>query len=408
LEETRTRIGYVVPQFPGQTHILFVRELRQLERRGIDPDIVSTRPPQAALSVHSWSAEAARRTTYLLPLSVRKLWVASTELLRAGPMRWWRCAGAVVGAEGLSAAGRLRLIVHVIVGAELAAIARRRGWRHVHVHSCANAAHVALFAYLLSGLPYSLTLHSALATFGPDQRAKWRHARFAFVVSEHLLREVRQKLAGDLPTVVEQVPMGVDLDVFSRRVPYQEFAGAGPFRIFSCGRLNPGKGFDDLIRSIALLRNSGVDAQLRVAGADDVGGRCRVSLEQLIADLSLGTHVTLLGGLPEEQVRDELERAHAFALATLDEALGVVFMEAMAMQLPVVATRVGGVPELVRDGVTGHLVPPRDPGALADALGQLAGNPAHAVELGQAGRRDVESTYDSGRSAEMLARHVAC
>jgi len=299
LGESRTKIGYLVPQFPGQTHILFFRELRQLERLGVDAELVSTRPPRAELVVHSWSTEAAQRTRYLLPFTARGLRIAAIELVQSGPAAWWRCVRAVLRSQGLSASGRLRLVVHVLVGAELAGIARSRGWRHLHVHSCANAAHVALFAFLLSGLPYSLTLHSALDTFGPDQRAKWRNARFALVVSEHLLREARARLEGDLPAFVERVPMGVDVDTFSRRTPYQAYSGDGPFRIFACGRLNPGKGFDDLIRAIAALRDSGVDARLRVAGADDVGGSCRASIERLIEVLSLRDRVTLLGGLPE-------------------------------------------------------------------------------------------------------------
>jgi glycosyltransferase involved in cell wall biosynthesis len=140
--------------------------------------------------------------------------------------------------------------------AHLAGYCRERGVTHIHVHSCGQAALLAAFVQRLGGPGYSLTLHNPLVDHGPLQRQKWRHARFAIVVTQRLLDEVKRELAGDLPPVYV-APMGVDLDQFQRTTPYRPAEPAGPVRLFTCGRLHPGKRHDLLIRATGLLRSGG-------------------------------------------------------------------------------------------------------------------------------------------------------
>jgi glycosyltransferase involved in cell wall biosynthesis len=399
------RIGYFIPEFPGQTHSFFWREMQALRALDVAPELVSTRLPDRKIIAQSWAAEAQKQTDYLCPPRGRAALGAAWEQLRAGPAGWWRCLRVLAKAEG-SPLRRLKLLPLMLMGAELSWLARRKGWPHVHVHSCGNAANVALFANLLSGLPYSLTLHGPLQDYGPNQKQKWKHSVFAVVITRRLLKEVNEQLGGSLPAAVELAPMGVDLKQFQAPVPYQPWDGRGPARLFACGRLNPCKGHDDLVRAVALIRDQGLDVRLHIAGEDDTGGGFRQRLEQLKAELNLTDRVTLLGAVPEETVRSELEAAHVFALASLEEPLGVVIMEAMAMGVPVVVTGAGGVPELVDDGVDGLLVPPRDPRQLADALVRVLRDPQLARRLAEAGRRKIETSFHSGVSAEVLRRGV--
>lgn len=401
------RIGYFVPEFPGQTHIFFWRELAELRARGVEPELVSTRRPRRGLISHTWAREAMARTVYLAPPSAREVVSMIAELGRTAPDGWARCAASIARTEGLELPGRLRLAALAIMGSSLAAVARARGWTHIHAHSCAETADTALFASLLSGLPYSLTLHGPLADYGPNQREKWRHAEFAVVITRKLRREVVEALSGSLPPFVEVAPMGVELGRFARQTPYDPWTGKGPLRLFSCGRLTHGKGHQDLIEAAEILRQRGIDARLSIAGEDDAGGTgYRSVLEAQVARGTPAGATALLGAVSEERVRDELSRAHVFALASLTEALGVATMEAMAMRVPVVVTGVGGVPELVDDGVNGLLVSPAQPEEMADTIEAVARDPDRARRLGEAGRRKVEAGFDSGRSAEVLARHL--
>lgn len=401
------KIGYLVPEFPGQTHNYFWREISALRERGVEPELVSTRRPPRGIVAHTWSLDAISRTDYLTPPSARDVASAIHELGRASPAGWARCASSIARAEGLSIPGRVRLAALALVGSRLAALARARGWKHIHSHSCADSAHVVMFASLLSEIPYSLTLHCRLADVGPNQREKWRHARFATVITGTLLREVQEAVSGSAPASIEIAPMGVDLTRFDRRAPYEPWTGRGPLRIFSCGRLNLSKGQHDLIQAVELLRARGIEAELSIAGEDEAGGTVyRRVLEAQIAGRRLAGVVRLLGAVSEERVRDELEGAHLFSLASHHEGLGVATMEAMAMRLPVVVTGVGGVPELVESGVSGLLVQPGRPSALAEAIALVASDPALAVRLGESARRKVASSYDVGFSADALAYQI--
>jgi colanic acid/amylovoran biosynthesis glycosyltransferase len=400
------RIGYLVPEFPGQTHIFFWRELQFLATLGIECDLVSTRSPPRKIMSHTWSEAATQRTTYLSAL--RKDLVAGGVLaiLKAGPVAWWRTVKAIANAAVDKPTQRLRLVGLALTSAPLVALARSRGWAHLHVHSCADSAHLAMFSRLLGGVPYSLMLHGPLEDYGPNQSMKWRHASFGIVITQKLLTELRATLKDDAPEDVAIAPMGVDIDKFARSSAYSPWCGQGSLWIYACGRLNVCKGHDDLIKAVAILRGLGIDARLRIAGADDSSGRYQHELEVLIKQLHLQEAVELLGAISEEQVRRGLEQAHIFALASLHEPLGVAIMEAMAMELPVVVTGAGGVAELINDGVEGLLVRPRNPEEMARALERVARNPAFAASLTAPARAKVITGFQSDRSARALAQRV--
>ncbi|RYZ36821.1 MAG: glycosyltransferase, partial [Myxococcaceae bacterium] len=159
-----------------------------------------------------------------------------------------------------------------------------------------------------------------------------------------------------------------------------------------------------LIDAVGMLRKKGIDARLSIAGEDEAGGTTyRKVLEAKLAKDGLQDAVTLLGAVSEDVVKDGIQRSHIFALASLQEPLGVAIMEAMAMRVPVVVTGAGGVKELVDDGVDGVLVQPQAPVELAEKLEKLSRDPSEALRLGEAGRLKVEKQFSSERSADMLA-----
>jgi glycosyltransferase involved in cell wall biosynthesis len=239
--------------------------------------------------------------------------------------------------------------------------------------------------------------------FGGLQASKWAGASFGMAITETLLAEVKAELGPNAPAVWGVAPMGVETDQFRRSRPYEPYRGTGRFRIFSCGRLNPAKGHDILIRAVAILRDRALPAELRIAGGDDRADlETHKALESLAAELGVRDAVTLLGPVPESTIVEELDRAHAFALATLTEGLGVATMEAMAFGLPAVSTRVGGVPELITSGVDGLLVEAGSVPALAEALETLARDPDLAERLGRAARQKIEAGFSPDRSAQLL------
>jgi glycosyltransferase involved in cell wall biosynthesis len=261
----------------------------------------------------------------------------------------------------------------------------------------------------MAPLSYSPVLHGTLAFYGPGQRFKWENALFGLVVSDHLRQDVLAVLsAQEDGTKIGTAPMGVDLKRFERSLPYTPWTkGSGPLRLVACGRLNAGKGHQDLIAAVDLLRKRGMDVTLRICGEDDDGGDgYRRDLERRIAELDLAGNVVLLGAVDESVVHQELARAHVFALASHAEAIGVAYMEAMAMEMPVIGSKVGGVPDLIEDGQEGLLIPPADPEAVANAIEKIACDAALAVRLAKAARTKVERQFSSERSARAVLDEI--
>lgn len=407
MSETTKKIGYFIPEYPGQTHIFFWREMKKLRELNVSPEVVSTRRPAKRIISHAWAADEIKKTTYLFPPNLTDTLLATVFVLLCGPVAWFRCAKSVLLADGVSVKQRIRLAMMVLLGGHLARIAEKREWEHIHVHSCADAANIAMFAHLLSKIPYSMTLHGPVSDYGPNQKQKWSNSDFTIVITKKLHREANEQLAGHLPDSVPIAPMGVALENFQRSNNYSPWSGEGPLRIFACGRINACKGHEHLIESIGLLRDREIDAHLRIAGAvDSENDSYLKSLEKTIRELKLEDRVELLGAVSEETVRTNIEEAHAFALASLHEPLGVVYMEAMAMECPTIATNGGGVAELIASGENGLLVDPKSSLQLADAIERVALDPDFARSLGTNGRETVAESFHSGISARTIAAHI--
>ena len=392
-------IGILIPQFPGQTHIFFWREIVELEKSGVSVALFSTRPPPPGLIAHHWSEAAMARTTYLGDASPINAALALPRL----PL------GDLRGDLRRGGAALLRDVAICLPAARRLALAcRARGIAHVHAHSCGRAALIAALANRIWGLAYSLTLHGPLSDYGPGQGFKWRHAAFGTVITRQLTRELEASLGADLPARLYLQPMGVDIHALQRTAPYIPPAPDGALRIFSCGRLNVVKGHQDLLEALRLLRDRGIDARLEIAGEDDLGGSgFHTELAADIQRLDLAEHATLLGAVDGDTVRARLEAAHVFALASWHEPLGVAYMEAMAMGVPTIGTDAGGVPELITAGRDGLLVPPKRPDLLADAIAALATDPARCRALSNAGRARIAAGFSSAHGAATLLRGVA-
>ena len=175
---------------------------------------------------------------------------------------------------------------------------------------------------------------------------------------------------------------------------------AGP-TILCVARMYPRKRVGDLLEAAALLRPRIPAARVRIVGK----GPEWENVVRLHARLGLGETVTLLGDVSRDSLAEEYVSADIFCLPSVQESLGIVFLEAMAAGLPVVACRAAAIPEVVEDGVTGLLAPPRDPAGLAGALETLAADPGRAGAMGEAGRRAV-AAYATERVAARFLEAV--
>jgi glycosyltransferase involved in cell wall biosynthesis len=184
----------------------------------------------------------------------------------------------------------------------------------------------------------------------------------------------------------------IDTEFYARRVTTEEAQkrlGLPPSRIVlgAVGRLSPEKGFDILIRSTQQLLGRGLDLQLLIAGDGDDQAR----LQGLVDELGLRDRVRLLGYCSD--TRAIYEAMDIFVLSSLREGLPNVLLEAMALEVPVIATRIAGIPRLIQDGTNGLLIPAGSQDALTQALARLCADTELQTQLGGMGRQTVERQY---------------
>jgi glycosyltransferase involved in cell wall biosynthesis len=185
---------------------------------------------------------------------------------------------------------------------------------------------------------------------------------------------------------------GIDTEQFTRKLPIEEAkqrlgVPQGRTVIGAVGRLSPEKGFDILIRSAQQLLQTGLDLELIIAGEGDD----RPRLEALAAELGMRDRIRLLGYCSD--TRPVYEALDLFALSSLREGLPNVLLEAMALKVPVVATRIAGVPRLIEDGVNGLLIAPGSVDELTQALARLAGDGQLRTQFSESGRRTIETRF---------------
>jgi glycosyltransferase involved in cell wall biosynthesis len=232
-----------------------------------------------------------------------------------------------------------------------------------------------------------------------------RDASRIVTVSDYTVRRLAQEHPG-CGRKLRRVYNGLDLQPWrdaSKGTP----AGIGNRKIYSIGRLIEKKGFDDLIRASAILRDHGVSHSVHIVG----GGPEEEALRKLIEQLGLSSHVFLEGEWDQNRIIQALASdSHLFALACVTEKDGgmdnlpTVLMEAMAIGLPCVSTRLAGVPEMVIDGQTGLLCEERKPEDLANLLERLLGDEALCRTYGKNGFQLAAERFDQAVTSRILQR----
>jgi len=229
------------------------------------------------------------------------------------------------------------------------------------------------------------------------ERVNARHADVVIAPSRYSA-DVARREYGLAAEKIAVVPEPIELErwtsLFAAAAPRPQ---GGP-TILCVARMYPRKRIGDLLEAGALLRSRIPGARIRIIGK----GPMWEDAVRLHARLGLGETVTLVGDVSWERLAEEYVSADIFCLPSVQESFGIVFLEAMAAGLPVVACRAAAIPEVVEDGVTGLLAPPRDPASLAGALEALAADPARARTMGEAGRRAVTAYVPERVAARFL------
>jgi len=388
-EMSRAPVLYVLKRFPRLSETFVLRELLELEAQGERILIDALLPPEGG-PAHAELASLRAPVRYLPRRPrLRQPSVASAHL-RVGlrsPLVWARLASRA------RRRGTWRRFVQAGLTADRA---RQAGARHLHAHFATAAADVARDAALLTHVPFSVTAHAKdifHADHAPQLARRLEGASAVVTVSEHNAEHLRGILNG---VPVHHIPNGVP--------PASPGPGTQGGPLLFVGRLVAKKGVDVLIDACALLRSEFPELGVEIVG----GGPLAEELAGRAGRAGVADRIRFLGPQPAEVVDAAFRRCSLLALPSrIDEhgdrdGMPTVLVEALARGVPVVATDLVGIPEVVRHGETGLLVPPDDPPALAAAIARLVRDPKLARELAAEGRVLVAERFNPGRSARLL------
>jgi glycosyltransferase involved in cell wall biosynthesis len=390
-------LGYLVNQYPMASQTFIRREIAAIEGAGRTVRRYAVRAWGEALVDEADRAEAAR-TRYLLAAGGLRLLLATLGQALRSPGRFARAVATAWRLGGRALRGRPVHFVYLAEACLLRAWLAQDRVQHLHVHFGSNSATTALLCRLLGGPPFSFTVHGPEEFDQPVGLAlgeKIAHAAFAVAISSYGRSQLLRWAGLEDWRKVHVVRCGVD--------PTWLLAAPPPIstapRLVTIGRLVEQKGQLLLVEAAAALRDRGQQFEIVVIG----DGPLRPALTARIAELRLDGAVRLVGWQTGQQVREHLLAARGLVLPSFAEGLPVVAMEALALHRPVVATAIAGIPELVRPGVTGWLVPAGDAEALAAAMAELLAAPAaELARLGAAGAAAVARSHDAVVEAHRL------
>lgn len=420
-------VAYIVSRFPKLTETFILYEILALEAQGVRVELFpllrarSTaspsegggigrklleriRPSAGPMTVHPEARPLVARAHYT-PFVSAAIVAANWRVFRRRPRAYLRTVATIV-ADNLGSLnfllGGLAIVPKAVyIGEQM----RRRGVQHVHAHFANHPATAAWVIHATTGLPYSFTGHGA--DLQVDQhmlRRKVRDARAVVTISEYNRAFIARHTGLDRDRVTV-IHCGVDTDRF---MPRGEAAGrdSGVLRLLCIGTFYEVKGHRYLIEACRILIDRGRTVTLDLIGE----GPDEAELRALVAARRLTDSVSFAGPRTRDEIVQALDGADVLVVPSVPtesgrrEGIPVVLMEAMASGVPVIASNISGIPELVEHDRSGLLVEPRDPHAIADAVDRIAQEPGLAERLSMGGRSHVAAEFDLQANASRLRR----
>jgi colanic acid/amylovoran biosynthesis glycosyltransferase len=400
--KVRRPLAVLVSRFPLITETFILREIIELERQG-QPIVLVPMIREQPEVVHEEARPWVTRALFTPFLSVPIVLSLARALVRQ-PGMILRALGWIIAGAALRPANLLKSLAVLPKCTWLAEKLRGEGVTHIHAHFATHPTTMARVISALTGIPYSFTVHAHdIFVDRSLLREKIHDALFIRSISQFnkgFLESLYGPMAAAKTVVVH---VGIDPDQYISEAA--RHANAPP-RLISVAALKPYKGIPILVRACGELAQQGIDFECQIIGQ----GPMRSTIRRGIVKAGLQGRVHLRGALPQHVVAEEIRNADLFVLPSIVasdgqmEGIPVALMEAMAASVPVVATAISGVPELVEHQKTGLLADPGNPRSLADAIRTLLQDSALRERLARAGREKVVREFElSACVAELIA-----
>jgi colanic acid/amylovoran biosynthesis glycosyltransferase len=394
------RIAYLTTTYPAVSHTFIRRELREMERRGHTILRLAIRPSGSPL-YDPIDKEEALKTLYCVSFPATFHFYALCIAFFSHPLKFLDALRLAFHMASHGEKGLIKHLAYFIEACTFLAIMRKHSIQHVHSHFGTNVATIARLITRCGGPSYSFTAHGPAEFDSPagiDLAGKVADAAFVIAISDFCSAQLHRWSASSDWKKIKVIHCTVGEDFFDSATPLNPEA-----RLFSCvGRLSPQKGQLMLIEAFASLIRSGYDAQLAFIG----DGELRQEIERKIASEGLDGRVRITGYVSEADVRRHISESRALVIPSFAEGLPMVIMEAFALGRPVISTYVAGIPELVRPGENGWLVPAANiellSVAMAESLDLSSSSISEMAAKGRERTRIYHSTKTEGEKLEAL------
>lgn len=398
----KPKIAYLMSRFPHLSETFILREMTALEGDGW-PIALYPLVVQKQAVIHSDAKPWLSRIRDIPFMSWPGI-VSNLQALFQQPNHYCYTLLRTIWENRTNAKFLLRSIALFPKAVQMAYEMQRENITHVHAHYASHPALAAWIIHRLTGMGYSVTVHAHDIFVRQEMLAtKLSDATFIVAISEFNRDYLSQRIGPWLADKTHVVHCGIVPDTYN--LASTDNYPSDKFEVISIGSLQDYKGQEYLIKACAILRDNAISLRCRIIG----GGEEQQTLENLIAEYALEDVVTLLGPQPQEVVADLLPTAQCYVQPSIItpsgkmEGIPVSLMEALACGLPVIATAISGIPELVRPDETGYLVPPGDAVALASAMTTVRENANKASKLALAGRTLVHEAFNLHQNAKQLS-----
>jgi len=391
------KIAYLASEYPAISHTFIFQEIKALRNENFEIITASINESKKIDRMTDEEKEDHNSTYYIKKTPVSKIIVAHLSVFMKSPFLYLSVLKKAIRSRKM-AYSLGKGIAYFVEAVLIVDWMRKENVKHIHVHFGNPAATVVLFASYFRDISYSISIHGSDIFYNVDEnllREKILNAWKVRCISSYCQSQLMRLVSFDVWKKFEIVRCGVDTNRFS---PGLKPENKTP-EILCLGRLDPAKGQHILLKSAKLLEERDLSLQLLFVG----DGPERDSLKYEAKKMNLKNDVIFTGAVGHDEVHNYYDRADIFVLPSFAEGIPVVLMEAMAKEVPVISSRITGIPELIADGVSGILTTPTDSIELADAIENILKDKNYALSLGKKGRERVQADYNIRTNCRKMA-----
>ncbi|MCP4141138.1 MAG: colanic acid biosynthesis glycosyltransferase WcaL [Chloroflexi bacterium] len=395
------KVAYILSRFPKISETFILREMIALQNKGFDIELYPLILEKQAV-VHPEAKPWLATLHYFPWLSVDVLWANIAAFLRA-PFSYTKLWGRMIFGNVSNPKFLARALLLFPKAVRMAEHMQKNDVQHIHAHFATHPALVAWIIHNLTGISYSVTAHAHDLYVKQTMLAtKMQPASFVITISDFNRAFLKKHVGGQIEDKTEVVRCGIEQNIYAGNP--NSFSD-DRFYIKSIGSLQDYKGTRYLIEACALLLEQNIPIHCEVIGE----GEMRHELEELIEELDVGAAVFLAGAKTQSEVAEALAKASCYVQPSIItetgkmEGIPVALMEALASGLPVIASDISGISELVRPEKTGYLVPEKDSLSLANVLTYIFEHSNEAKELAKVGQELVAKEYDLNINSTRVA-----